>query len=78
VLDAGMILIITAHELAQADLEIVRTAVDPDRIQTVWVGDSVTTDLACDLVLSPEESPRESLDRVKRLLQDSGVIFRCW
>lgn len=78
VLDAGMILVVTAHELTQADLEIIRTAVDPDRIETLWVGDTVTTDLTCDLLISPEESAAESLDRIKRLLQDDGVIFRCW
>ena len=78
VLDAGMILVVTAHELTHADLEIIRTAVDPDRIEIIWVGDAVTTDLACDLVISPEESAAESLDRIKRLLQDDGVIFRCW
>jgi bifunctional enzyme CysN/CysC len=78
ILDAGMILVVTAHELTQEDLELVRTAVDPDRIETVWVGDTVTTDLACDLVIAPDENTVESLDRIKRLLQDSGVIFRCW
>jgi bifunctional enzyme CysN/CysC len=78
VLDTGMILIITAHELTQADLDLIRTAVDPDRIETIWVGDTVTTDVACDLVIGPDESPDESLDRIKRLLQDNGVIFRCW
>jgi bifunctional enzyme CysN/CysC len=78
ILDAGMILVITAGELTQEDLEIIRTAVGPDRIETVWVGDHVTTDVACDLVVSPDESAPESLDRIKRLLQDNGVIFRCW
>jgi bifunctional enzyme CysN/CysC len=78
VLDTGMILVVTAHELTQEDLDLIRTAVDPDRIETVWVGDTVTTDLACDLVIGPDESPAESLDRIKRQLQDDGVIFRCW
>jgi bifunctional enzyme CysN/CysC len=78
ILDAGMILVITAGELTQEDLEIISTAVGPDRIETVWVGDHVTTDVACDLVVSPGENSAESLDRIKRLLQDNGVIFRCW
>jgi hypothetical protein len=64
--------------LTQDDLEIIRTAVGPDRIETVWVGDHVTTDVACDLVISPDESSPESLDRIKRRLQEIGVIFRCW
>ena len=39
-LDAGAILIVTAAELTQEDLEVIKTAVDPDRIETVWVGDT--------------------------------------
>ena len=38
-LDAGVILIVTAAELTQDDLELIKTTVDPDRIETVWVGD---------------------------------------
>ncbi|HEY7683424.1 MAG TPA: GTP-binding protein [Gemmatimonadales bacterium] len=77
-LDAGALLIVTAQELTQQDLEVVRTAVDPDRIEVVWVGERVTTDLACDLVLGDDETGTEGVDRIKRLLQDKGVLFRPW
>jgi len=77
-LDAGAILIVTARELTQDDLEVVKTAVDPDRIELVWVGDRVTTDVSCDLVLGEQEAESEGVDRVKRLLQDKGVLFRPW
>jgi bifunctional enzyme CysN/CysC len=77
-LDAGSLLIVTAQELSQDDLEIVKTTVDPDRIEVVWVGDSVTTDIACDLVLGEQEAQQEGVDRIKRLLQDKGVLFRPW
>jgi bifunctional enzyme CysN/CysC len=77
-LDAGAILIVTARELTQEDLEIVKTSVDPDRIELVWVGDQVTTDVSCDLVLGEQEAESEGVDRVKRLLQDKGVLFRPW
>ena len=77
-LDAGMILIVTAAELTQEDLELIKTTVDPDRIETVWVGDRVTTNLHCDLVLAEQESEQESVERIKRLLQDKGIIFRPW
>jgi bifunctional enzyme CysN/CysC len=77
-LDAGVILIVTAHELTQEDLDIICTAVDGDPVETIWVGDTVTTDLACDMVISPEEGSAEAVDRIKRRLQETGVIFRCW
>jgi bifunctional enzyme CysN/CysC len=77
-LDAGTILIVTAQMLTQDDLGIVKTIVDPDRIEVVWVGDQVTTDIACDLVLTDEEAEQEGVDRIKHLLQDKGVLFRPW
>jgi bifunctional enzyme CysN/CysC len=77
-LDAGVILIVTAQELTQEDLEVLKTSVDPARIELIWVGDQVTTDVACDLVLGDEEAESEGVDRIKRLLQDKGVLFRPW
>ena len=76
-LDAGVILVVAAAELTQEDLEVIKTAVQPDLIQTVWAGDTITTDLACDLHLPGEAIP-ESVDRLKAHLQDKGVIFRPW
>jgi bifunctional enzyme CysN/CysC len=76
-LDAGIILIVAAAELTQDDLEIIKTAVPPDWIETVWAGDTITTDLACDLHL-PGGSVPEAVDRLKAHLQDKGIIFRPW
>ena len=77
-LDAGVILIVTAAELTQEDLELIKTTVEPDRIETVWVGDQVTTDITCDLVMTDPEQELERVDRIKALLQDKGVIYRPW
>jgi bifunctional enzyme CysN/CysC len=77
-LDAGAILIVTAQELTQEDLEVLKTSVDPERIELIWVGERVTTDVACDLVLGDEEAESDGVDRIKRLLQDKGVLFRPW
>ena len=77
-LDSGAILIVTAQDLTQDDLEVVKTAVDPDRIELVWVGDRVTTDVAYDMVLGQQEAELEGVDRIKRLLQDKGILFRPW
>jgi bifunctional enzyme CysN/CysC len=76
-LDAGIILVVAAAELTQDDLEVIKTAVQPDWIETVWAGDTITTDLACDLHLPGGAIP-EAVDRLKAHLQDKGVIFRPW
>jgi bifunctional enzyme CysN/CysC len=76
-LDAGIILVVAAAELTQEDLEVIKTAVQPDWIETIWAGDSVTTDLACDLLLPGGGAP-EVVDRLKVHLQDKGIIFRPW
>jgi bifunctional enzyme CysN/CysC len=73
-LDAGLILIVTAAEITQEDLDVMNTAVGSDRIETVWVGDRMTTDLACDLHLSLAQVGTEAIDRLKGHLQDKGII----
>jgi len=76
-LDAGIILVVAAAELTQDDLEVIKTAVQPDWIETVWAGDTITTDLACDLHL-PGGAVPEAVDQLKAHLQDKGIIFRPW
>jgi bifunctional enzyme CysN/CysC len=75
-LEAGVILIVTAAELTQEDLDLVKATVEADRIETVWVGDRVTTDIACDLHLPGDEHPDESIGRIKGLLRERGIIFQ--
>jgi len=55
-LDAGVILVVTAAELTQDDLEIIRVAVQPDRIETIWLGEQITTDVEYDQHVLPTES----------------------
>jgi bifunctional enzyme CysN/CysC len=76
-LDAGMILVVAAAELTQDDLEVIKTAVQPDWIETIWAGDTITTDLVVDLHL-PGGAIAESVDQLKAHLQDKGIIFRPW
>lgn len=76
-LDAGMILVVAAAELTQDDLEVIKTAVPPDWIETIWAGDTITTDLVVDLHLPGGAIP-ESVDQLKAHLQDKGIIFRPW
>ena len=77
-LDAGALLIVTANELTQDDLEVIKTSVDPDRIELIWVGDHVSTDVSYEMMLGDAEVAEDGVDRVKRLLQDKGIIYRPW
>ncbi len=77
-LDAGVILIVTAVELTQDDLEILKTSINPDRIEVVWTGDDITTDISYDLILNDEEDTEMSVDRIKNMLHDKGIIFKPW
>ncbi|MEI6124978.1 MAG: GTP-binding protein [Pseudomonadota bacterium] len=77
-LDAGIILIVTAIELTQEDLEIIKTIVPPEKIETVWAGERVTTDIAYDVRLHEPEHVEESVDLLKAFLQDKGIIFKPW
>ncbi|RCW86898.1 bifunctional enzyme CysN/CysC [Halanaerobium sp. DL-01] len=77
-LDAGAILIVTAVELTQSDLEIIKTTVNPQQIETVWLGENVTTDIDYDLHIPEFTSEKEVSAKIKALLQDRGIIFRPW
>jgi bifunctional enzyme CysN/CysC len=74
-LDAGLILIVTAVELTQNDLELIKTVVDGSAIQVVWVGDEVSTDLTFDLKVPGADQIEGSAALIKQLLQKQGVLF---
>lgn len=73
-LDAGMILIVTAIGLTQSDLEIIRSAVDSNWIEVVWIGPDLT-DIQSDLQIETLEKPEEAAGQIKQLLQQKGIIF---
>ncbi len=75
-IDAGMILIVTAVELTQADLEILKTVIDAERIETIWLGPQVTTDLECDILLNNNEDFEHITETIRQRLLEHGVILR--
>ena len=77
-LDSGLILIATARLLEQKDLEIIKTAVHPDSIETVWVGEEELTDIAYDIKIDSNINKDEALIHIKEYLQEKGIIFKVW
>jgi len=72
-LDAGMILVVTAAELGREDLELISTGVEPERIRVAWVGDEVTKDLETDAVVTGQErSEVEELQVLRELVVRSA------
>ncbi len=77
-LDSGMIMILSASEMSQQDLEILKVVVDVEKIDTIWVGDDITTDLQFDEKLSTLLKSSENAEKIKSRLQETGVIFSPW
>lgn len=77
-LDAGILLIVSAAEVAPDELQVLKTSLRPERITTVWLGDHRTTDLPCDMALSDVEREERGCEAIKELLQEQGIIFRAW
>lgn len=75
-LDAGMILVITAIRLSREDLDLFENIVPPDQITTVWIdsSDQSHDELDCDLNL-PCQDDEERVVEVLELLQAKGVLF---
>jgi len=69
-LDAGLILIVSAAELTEDDLDVLKTSLPPELIYTVWVGDRVTTNLRSDARLTETERERGGAGALKALLED--------
>ena len=77
-LDAGVILIVTAIELTQEDLELIKTIVNPDSIEVLWIGENVTTDIAYDLKIPEIGEMQRAVDAVKTMLREKGIIGDPW
>ncbi len=75
-LDSGMILVVTAIELSQADLEILKIIIDPDKIDIVWTGENVSTDIDYDIHLNDGSDLDYNISKMKEYLQNKGVVFK--
>jgi len=73
-LDAGVILIVTAIDLTQEDLDLMHTAVGEDKMVAVWVGEKVTTDLSVKHRIEPPYSVVKAAEYIKSLLTKKGII----
>jgi len=76
---AGLILVVSAQNISDADMRILETALTDrsDRLITVWTGNNITTDLQPDLHFS-EAVLGDATLKIKELLKKEGYIFSYW
>lgn len=74
-LDAGNILIVTATEMTNDDLDKIKTIVNREKIKVVWIGRNVTTDIEYDLHLEENCLIENDLDMIKDMLVKQEILF---
>jgi len=75
-LDAGIILIVSARDVSDLDLQILRSNLmdRADRIITVWAGENVPPRLTPQIQINPSEMPK-GVSLIKQYLRQEGFIF---
>jgi bifunctional enzyme CysN/CysC len=68
-LDAGMILIVSAVELSASDLDVIKTGISAESISVVWVGNHRTTDIPVKLHLADTSDIEKCVKMIKELVQ---------
>ena len=72
-LDAGMILIVTATNLTRTDQKILQTVVEKE-MEFIWVGEQLTTDIQPEMQLKEKEYTL-NIHKIKNMLKEKGAIF---
>ncbi|HUL22276.1 MAG TPA: adenylyl-sulfate kinase, partial [Thermodesulfobacteriota bacterium] len=75
VLDAGLILIVTAIELTEDDLEALKTIINPDNIVTIWIGEKAIAKATYDLKISKTEDLQRAVETAKAMLHEKGLFL---
>jgi len=76
-LDAGMILIVTAGDLSSRELDMIKLGIEPGAVELIWVGDRITTDIgdSVDLMLESGCDQAKACGQIKELLREKRIIF---
>ena len=69
-----MLLVVTAAELTEGELDLLRTTVDASRIYTAWLGPFAGTGLAPHVHLGTEDTESANVERIRQLLLEGGVL----
>jgi len=75
-LDAGVILVVSVIELTREDKQQLQLVFNHERINTVWLGDDVTTGVDVDLHISELASQDMAVATIKEFMQKKGIIYK--
>jgi bifunctional enzyme CysN/CysC len=75
-LDAGVILVVTALDLTQDERDMFETTVGEGRTLVVWLGDKADCRIERDLIIQSPWQVETAVDEAKRLLQSRNIIYR--
>lgn len=69
-LDLGVIFIVSAIEITNKDLEVITTAVAPEKIQTIWIGEN-SGSVIPDVIINPEDI----IKPIEQLLNGKNIFM---
>ena len=75
-LDAGLILVVSVIELTAEDLKQLHMVFSHERINTIWLGEEVTTDVNLDLHIPKIFSQEKTVAKIKEFMQKKSIIFK--
>ena len=73
-LDAGMILIVTATELYNEEIEMMLAVTQPQNVLTCFIGESIDTDAKCDLHIAEETDLKAAYEKIYVRMKDEGIL----
>ncbi len=77
-LEAGVLLVVSTIELTTENLKQLTMSVPAERIEIVWLGEEVTTDVDIALHIPETAVPDRTVAKIKEYIQKKGIIFRPW
>jgi len=69
-----MILIVTAINLSQEDIRLINVAVEPEKIEIIWVGKKLTTNIEYDLKVDSVKNMDKAIKAANNLLIEKGTF----
>jgi bifunctional enzyme CysN/CysC len=72
-LDAGAIIVATAIEFNQADIDLIKTTTACDRFYTIWMGKKKTTDIRTDICLEKKVNINDKLNQVISIIEKNST-----
>lgn len=74
-IDAGLIVIITATNLNKEDIYLMKQIIGEEKLYTIWVGDKIPN-IDIQLYLETKLSVQEQVEKIKEMMQDNKIIFK--